>query len=309
MKLYPPQTLESIAGLLKCEYVGPANHPVTGINEIHVVEEGDIVFVDHPKYYEKALHSRATTIIINKKVECPQGKGLLISDDPCRDFNFLNRHFRPETRQDKMIGNNTKISSSAFIYPNVFIGHNVTIGDHSVIYPGTVIADYSVIGKHVIIHPNAVIGGEAFYYKKREGVYDKMHTCGRVIIEDYAEIGAGTTIDRGLTGDTRIGEGTKLDNHVHIGHDTVIGKHCLMAAQVGVAGCVVIEDHVTLWGQVGIASGITIGRGAVVLAQSGVGMNLAPGGSYFGSPAGESRMKMREIFALKNLPEYMSKNK
>jgi UDP-3-O-[3-hydroxymyristoyl] glucosamine N-acyltransferase len=309
MKFSSPQTLAQLAKFLKCEFIGPADHLVLGTNEIHRVEKGDLVFVDHPKYYQKALESAATTVLINQKTECPPGKGLLISDDPCRDFNIINRHFGPVKTQSTPVGENVNISKTAVIYPNVFIGHNVTIGEHSIIYPGVCIYAGTIIGNHVTIHANTVIGSDAFYYKKRGEVYDKMHTCGNVVIEDEVEIGAGCTIDRGLTADTRIGKGTKIDNLVQIGHDTIVGKNCLFAAQVGVAGCTVIEDNVTLWGQVGVISGITIGKGVTVMAQSGVGMSLEPGKKYFGSPADDARVKYREYAAVKSLPDFLNKNK
>lgn len=302
-----PHTLKDLSAIIGCKFSGNENHLVTGINEIHMVVPGDLVFVDHPKYYDKALNSAATTILINKEVPCPEGKGLIFSDDPCRDFNKLTLHFSPVTTQKETIGSNVKISPSAVIYPNVTIGNNVTIGDRTTIFPGTVIYENCHIGNDVIIHANVVIGGHAFYYKKRPEGYDKMHTCGRVIIEHKVEIGAGTTIDRGVTGDTFIGEGTKIDNQVQVGHDTVIGKNCLFAAQVGIAGCVIIEDNVTLWGQVGVVSGITIGKGAVVQGQSGVGKTLEGGKIYFGSPCEEARGKMREMAALRSLPELVDK--
>jgi UDP-3-O-[3-hydroxymyristoyl] glucosamine N-acyltransferase len=309
MKLNHPITLKEIAALIHCEFVGDANHEITGINEIHVVEPGDIVFVDHPKYYDKALHSKATTILIDKKVDCPPGKGLLISDDPCRDFNFLNKHFRPEERQHNAHGTHVNIDPTAYLYPGVTVGNHVNIGAGSVIYPGVVIRDYSIIGENVIIQANSVIGGDAFYYKKRGETYDKMYSCGRVVIHNQVEIGCNCTIDRGLTGDTVIGEGTKIDNLVHVGHDTVIGRHCLFAAQVGIAGCVVIEDNVTLWGQVGVRSDITIGKGAIVLAQSGIAGSLDGGKTYFGSPAEETRTKYKETAALKIMAGEYLKNR
>lgn len=302
-----PHTLKDLAAIIGCKFSGPENHLISGINEIHMVVPGDLVFVDHPKYYDKALNSAATTILINKEVECPSGKALIFSEDPCRDFNKLTLHFSPVTTQNSPIGNNTKIASSAIIYPNVTIGNNVIIGERTTIFPGAVIYENCVIGNDVIIHANVVIGGHAFYYKKRNDTYDKMHTCGRVVVHDKVEIGAGTTIDRGITGDTSIGEGTKIDNHVHIGHDSIIGKNCLFAAQVGIAGCVIIEDNVTLWGQVGVVSGITIGKGAVVQGQSGVGKTLEGGKTYFGSPCEEGRAKFRELHALKQLPELIDK--
>ena len=307
MKIAPSQTLKAIAELINCKFIGDENHSITGINEIHKVVAGDIVFVDHPKYYEKALLSNATTIIINKEVECPTGKGLLLSDDPFRDFNKITKHFSPPSIQNSPVGKNVSVHSSTIIYPNVVIGNNVKIGENCILYPGVVLYENTEIGNNVILHANVVLGGHAFYYKKRPEGFDKMYTCGKVVIENNVEIGAGTTIDAGVTGDTVIGEGTKIDNHVHIGHDTVVGKHCLFAAQVGIAGCVIIEDGVTLWGQVGVPSGLTIGKGAIVQGQSGVIHSLEGGKTYFGSPADEARTKLRELAALKQLPDLIKK--
>src|SRR5258706_15974890 len=134
-----------------------------------------------------------------------------------------------------------------------------------------------------------------------------MPSCGRVVIEDYVEIGAGTTIDRGVSGDTLIGAGTKMDNLVQIGHDTVVGKNCLFAAQVGIAGATTIEDNVVLWGQVGVSKTLTIGKDAVLYAQSGVPYSLEGGKSYFGSPAVEAKEKKRELVWVKRIPELWNK--
>jgi UDP-3-O-[3-hydroxymyristoyl] glucosamine N-acyltransferase len=302
MKLARPYTLQEIAGLIGAEYSGPAEHFITGINEIHKVETGDLVFVDHPKYYDKALHSAATTILINQKVTAPEGKALLFSDDPFRDYNFLTRHFSPLRLSSAQHGSNVNIHPSAFVHPSVVIGHSVTIGQNSVIHPGVVIYDQVTIGENCIVHANTVLGSDAFYYKARPTGREKMHPCGSLNIENNVEIGAGCTIDRGVSGDTHIGEGTKIDNAVHIGHDTIIGKHCLMAAQVGIAGCVILEDHVILWGQVGIASGLRIGTNAVVLGQCGVTKNLEASKTYFGTPAEDARQKYKELASLRKLP-------
>ena len=303
MKLNRPHTLKEIAEIIGCTFVGDADHMVTGINEIHRVEVGDIVFVDHPKYYDKALKSAATTILIDKEVECPEGKGLLVSAAPFDDFNKLTRHFRPTRPFHQAIGEDTKIAASATIYPNVTIGNNVTIGEQVVIYPGVVIMDHTTIEDNVVIGPNSVIGHYAFYYKKKTDGYNRMHTCGGVLIRKNAEIGASCSIDAGVTALTIIGEGTKLDNKVHIGHDTIIGKNCLLAANVGLAGCVELKDNVTLWGQVGCASDVEIGENAVVYAQSGISKSLAPDRTYFGSPAKDIRLAYRELAALRKLPE------
>ncbi len=305
MKFPETQTLAQIASLLGIEYVGAPDFPVSGMNEIHVVEQGDIVFVDHPKYYDKALNSKATVILINKKVECPAGKALLLSEDPFSDFNKLTRHFRPFASSSASISPSAQIGKSTVIQPNVFIGNHVTIGEGCLIHPNVTIYDHCVIGNNVQIHAGTVLGSDAFYYKNRPEGFDKLLSGGRVVIEDNVEIGALCTVDKGVTGDTTIKEGSKLDNQVHVGHDTVIGKKCLIASQTGIAGCVVIEDEVTLWGQVGVTSAATIGKKAVVLAQTGVSKSLAGGKTYFGSPVEEARDKLKQLANVKRIPEIL----
>lgn len=309
MKFSKPQTLKDIAVILDCSYVGTPNFPVLGMNEIHVVTSGDIVFVDHPKYYDKALQSAATIILINKEVDCPEGKALLISDDPFRDFNTLTTHFKPFQHAAATVSSSASIGEGTIIQPGAFIGNNVKIGKDCVIHGNVAIYDHTVIGDNVTIHASTVLGADAFYYKKREAGYDKLLSGGGVVIKDNVDIGAACTIDKGVSGDTTIGEGTKIDNQVHVGHDTLIGSKVLIASQTGIAGCVIIEDEVTIWGQVGITSGITIGEKAVISAQSGVSKSLEGHKSYFGTPAGEFREKYKEIANLRMVPELIEKLK
>lgn len=309
MKFPREYTLKEIATIIECYYVGDENFPVFGMNEIHVVTPGDIVFVDHPKYYDKALQSAATVILINKNVECPEGKALLISDDPFNDFNILTKHFKPFQSANAAISDTAKIGKNTVIQPNCFIGNNVTIGDNCTIHPNVSIYDDTVIGNNVIIHANTVLGSSAFYYKNRPEGFDRLISGGRVVIEDNVDLGASCTIDRGVTGDTTIKEGTKIDNLVQIGHDTVIGKKCLIASQVGIAGCTIIEDEVTIWGQVGITSGITIGEKTVISAKAGVSKSLEGGKHYFGIPAEDFRTKYKEIASIKKIPEILEKLK
>ena len=301
MRFPQPYTLEQIATIINAKYVGASDFPVLGMNEIHVVQAGDIVFVDHPKYYEKALHSKATIVLINKEVECPEGKALLISDDPFRDFNKLTDFFKPFQKATALIAPSARIGENTVVQPGAFVGNNVVIGNNCHIHSNVSIYDDCVIGDNVTIHAGTVLGADAFYYKKRPEGFDKLKSGGRVVIEDNVDLGALCTIDRGVTGDTTIKKGTKIDNQVHIGHDTVVGEKCLIASQTGIAGCVVIEDEVTIWGQVGMTSGITIGKKAVILAQSGVSKSLEGNQTYFGYPAGEAREKYREMSALKQL--------
>lgn len=301
MRFSKPYTLKQIAEIIGCAYQGPEDFEVLGMNEIHVVQPGEIVFVDHPKYYDKALNSKASVILINKEVDCPENKALLISDDPFRDFNQLSDYFRPFQPADESVSISSEIGEGTHVQPNVFIGNHVKIGKNCLIYPNVVIYDHTVIADNVIIHAGSVIGADAFYFKKRESGFDQLKSSGRVVIESGVSIGALCTIDRGVTGDTTIGEGSVIDNQVHIAHDTVVGKKCLIAAQTGVAGCVVIEDEVTIWGQVGMTSGITIGEKAVVLAQSGVTKSIEGGKTYFGTPIEISRDKLKQLAYLKKM--------
>ena len=307
MKFPQAHTLQQIATIISSEYVGKPDFQVYGMNEIHVVSKGDIVFVDHPKYYDKALNSDATVILINKKVACPDGKALLISDDPFRDFNKLSDFFRPFQNANSLQAPSAKIGENTIIQPSVFIGNQVIIGKNCLIHANVSIYDHTVIEDNVTIHSGTVIGSDAFYYKKRETGFDQLKSGGSVVLKNNVHIGAGCTIDRGVTGDTTIGNGTKIDNQVHIGHDTIIGKKCLIASQVGIAGCVIIEDEVTLWGQVGVTSGITIGSKAVISAQSGISKSLEGGKSYFGTPADDFRKKYKEIASIRKIPDILKK--
>jgi UDP-3-O-[3-hydroxymyristoyl] glucosamine N-acyltransferase len=300
VRLDPPLTARAIAELIGAQVLGDRERLVTGLNEINRVEAGDLVFVDHPKYYDKALHSAATTILIDRAVDVPAGKALLVSDDPCRDYNRLVERFMPRLAWAQ---DHTEVGAGSRVHPSVVLGPHVRIGRDCVIHPGVVIYERSTLGDRVTVHANTVIGADPFYYKKRPTGYDKMPPGGSVTIGDDVEIGALCTIDRGVSADTRIGRGTKLDNHVQVGHDTIIGERCLIAAHVGIAGAVVIEDGVTLWGQVGVPSKVRIGAGAVLMGQSGVMGSLEGGRSYFGSPAVEWRVKLREIALLKRLPD------
>jgi UDP-3-O-[3-hydroxymyristoyl] glucosamine N-acyltransferase len=311
MKFPAPVSVQWIAELINAEAAGNTGAQASGINEIHKVESGDLVFVDHPKYYDTCLKSEASFIIINTKdVIIPEGKAILICNDPFEAYLKIVNHFRPFVASNKSISDDVSVGEGSVIMPNVFIGHNVSIGKNCVIHPNVSLLDHTVIGNNVVIQAGSVIGSDAFYYntkKNRDVWYKRMQSCGNVVIEDNVEIGAGCTIDRGVTAETRIGNGTKMDNMVHIGHDTTIGKNCLFAAQVGIAGGTIIEDGVTLWGQVGVSKTLTIGANAVVLAQSGVPSSLAGGKTYFGYPAEDASMKRRELVWIKRIPELWKK--
>ncbi|NCX96405.1 MAG: UDP-3-O-(3-hydroxymyristoyl)glucosamine N-acyltransferase [Chitinophagia bacterium] len=312
MQFAAPVSVAWLANFTGAVIVGNDQQHATGINEIHGVVPGDICFVDFEKYYQKCLQSAATIILIDKAVECPPGKTLLVTPQPFVAYNKITAHFRPFQRAYTPISPTATIGSNTHLQPGVVVGHHVSIGSNCIIHPNVVIYDHCVIGNNVVIHANTVIGSDAFYFKRTKTnavQYDKMLSCGRVVIEDHVEIGACCTIDRGVSADTIIGRGTKLDNQVHIGHDTVIDKNVLIAGQVGVAGVAHIEDEVILWGQVGVNKDLTIGKGTVIYAQSGVASSLPGNKTYFGSPVLEAKAKMKEIAWLKRLPEIWEKLK
>ncbi len=302
-----PTPLSEIAALIQAKIIGDPRHEVTGFNEIHRVEKGDCLFVDHPKYYDKALNSAASTIIINKEVDCPEGKALIIHHEPFTAFNQLTQHFSPKRFSNQHVSASATIGKNTVVMPGCFVGNDVTIGDNCVIHPNVVIYDGCSIGNNVVIHANTTVGSDAFYFKKREKTFEPLYTCGTVIIEDNVVIGSNCTIDKGVSAITRIGRGSILDNQVHVGHDVLIGEMCLFAAQTGIAGACTIGSKVTVWGQVGISSGISIGDGATILAQSGLGENVPAGKTFFGTPASDAREKMRELFASRQLPSLISK--
>ena len=299
------------------DIIGDDTLNALGINEIHHVKKGDITFSDVQKYFDKALKSNASIIILNEKVESiPEGKAVLVHPQPFEAYDSIVRAQRPfmplseATRAGSInVADSAVVHESVILEPNVVIGNHVRIGVGSYIQANAVIHDFTIIGKNVQIGAGALIGTDAFYFKKTEAGFQKWRSGGRVIIEDDVEIGAGCTINRGVSGDTVIGAGSKLDCQVHVGHGAVIGKNCLIAGQVGIGGKCIIEDGVTLYGQVGVAQAVRIGKGAVVSAKSGVSKDLEAGKHYFGIPAAEIRERQRELAALRLLPELMKEKK
>lgn len=310
MKFLQPVSVKWLASFINAKIAGNENDEASGINEIHNVQHGDIVYVDHPKYYDTCINSAASFIIINKLTDVPVEKALLIVDDPFESYLKLVNYFRPFVASFKMISDTAKIGQGTIVMPNVFAGNNVQIGKDCIIHPNVTIYDDCIIGNNTVIHSGTIIGSDAFYFntkKSRDLWYKKMQSCGRVLIEDSVEIGAGCTIDRGVSADTKIGVGSKLDNLVHIGHDVVIGKNCLIAAQVGIAGCTIIGNGVTIWGQAGINKTLSIGDNATILAQSGLGENVEAGKIYFGTPAAPALQKQKELIWIKRIPEIWQK--
>ncbi|MCC6280566.1 MAG: UDP-3-O-(3-hydroxymyristoyl)glucosamine N-acyltransferase [Saprospiraceae bacterium] len=308
MKFPHPISVSELALRFQAQVIGDASLSATGINEIHKVEPGDIAFSDVKKYFEKTLSSPATVILLNEAVECPPGKVILVVPRPFEAYDALVREYRPFEPIREAISAGAEIHPTALIEPGVVIANHVRIGAYCHIQANTYIGEYTEIGEYVSIGPNSIIGSDAFYYKKQpDGSFQKWRSGGRVILHDRVDIGAGCTINKGVSGDTIIGEGSKLDCQIHIGHGVVVGKNCLFAAQVGIGGKTIIEDNVVLYGQVGIAQAIQIGKGAIVLATSGVSKSLEGGKTYFGAPAEEVRDKYKELAALRQLPDLIRK--
>ena len=301
MKFPAALSARSIAKEFNCSIKGDETLTLKGISEIHNVSEGDLIFVDHPKYYDKALKSKASAIIINKEVEVPRGKVVLLTEHPFHVFNAILKRYSPHTHFQE---DEKNIDASAVIMPNVSIGKGVSIGAGSVIHPNVVIYDGVQIGKKVIVQAGTILGSNAFYYNKKNDNYHLMHSAGGLVIEDHVEIGALCSIDKGVTANTIIKNGSKLDNQIQIGHDCVIEENCLIAAQCGIAGCVTIQKNSVLWGQIGVTSGVTIGYNVVVLGQTAVTKSLAPEKTYSGDPAVPYRTNLKQKAAVKQLPDF-----
>ncbi len=305
MDFSQPLKVSEVAHIIDAEILGNAEEETLGLNELHKVRKGDITFVDAPKYYSRVLSSEATVVIINKKMKVPKGKVLLYHNAPFDAFIKLIRYFRPFESASEIISRDAEIGEGTIIQPGVFIGNHVKIGKNCLIHANVSICDHSIIGNKVVINVNSVIGGDAYYFQKQGDTFKKFVSGGRVLIEDNVEIGALCSIDRGVTADTTIGRGTKFDNHCQVGHDTVIGKNCLIGAFAAIAGVTIIEDDVILWANVSINKDIVIGKGAVLLATTAADKSLKGGKIYMGSPATDVRKYWREHVAKSKMPEVL----
>lgn len=301
MRIARPLTAASLAEKIGATLVGNGDQLITGLNEIHHVQAGDLSFVDHPRYYEAALNSAATVILIDQERECPPGKALLVVKEPFHHYNDLVWQERPLRQWSNHVDPTARLGPNVSIAPGAIVGPGAIIGDHCQIGPNAVIGEGCELGRRVIVGPGAVIGGEAFYYKRTAEGMTPWRSGGNVVLEDEVEIGPNCTIARGVSSSTVVGRGTKMDAMVQIGHDCKIGRHCLFAAQVGVAGNCTIGDWCVFQGQAGLAQNLTIGDRVTVLAKTGVGSNLESGKRYFGIPAQEARVAFRDLANLRRL--------
>jgi len=301
MKLRIPYTAAELARRVGAQLIGDGNLLITGINEIHHVEPGDLCFVDHPKYYEPTLASAASVILIDQAYGCPEGKALLVLDAPFAVYDDLVREERPLRTWEGAVDPTAKIGKGTVIAPGAIVGPDVLIGEDAYIGPNAVLAEGVQLGDRVTIGAGAVIGEVAFYFKRTAENYQQWKSGGSVRLEDDVAIGPNCTVARGVSSTTVIGEGSKLDAQVQIGHDCRIGRHCILAAQVGIAGNTTVGDWCIFQGQVGVAQNLTIGDRTIILAKSGVSKSLEGGKEYFGYPAQEARTAFKDLAVLRRL--------
>ncbi len=323
--------LKDISQQINARLIGDGEIEIRGVSGLDTAGEGDLTFIKNKKYLPSLIRSGATAVITGEyldEIKIPQ----LIVENPLLGFAMALEVFYPVKKRAPGISNKAHVSETAkigrdvVISPFVYIGEDVTVGDNTILYPGVFIDDnVSIgtnctifsnvciydnvkIGSRVRIHSGTVIGSDGFGYVFDGDRHYKIPQVGGVIIGDDVEIGASVTIDRATTGNTIIGEGTKIDNLVQIAHNVHIGKHCIIVAQVGIAGSTRLGNHVTLAGQVGVSDHTTIEDGTVVTAQSGV-MGDVKKGVYSGSPAMSHFKWLRVRATLEHLPDMHKKLK
>ncbi|HPF97303.1 MAG: UDP-3-O-(3-hydroxymyristoyl)glucosamine N-acyltransferase [Flavobacteriaceae bacterium] len=323
-------TAEQIAGILEGDVVGNPNVEVSKLSKIEEGTEGSLTFLANPKYQPYIYTTKASVTIVNKTFvpESPLSTTLIKVEDAYKSFSKLLEYYNmvkmnktgieqpsfiSETAQygDNIyigafsyLGDNVKIGNNVKIYPNTYIGDNSIIGDDCVIFSGAKIYSETKIGNSCVINSGCIIGADGFGYAPNEnGEYSKVPQTGNVIIEDFVDVGAGTTIDRATLGSTIIRRGVKLDNQIQIAHNVEIGKNTVIAAQTGVAGSTKIGENCVIGGQVGIVGHITIGSRVKIQAQSGIGRNIKDDEVLQGSPAFGYGDYNKSYVYFKNLPK------
>ena len=321
------KTLEELAAELDGTVVGDGSVAIRDVAGIREAMPGDVSFIANSRYEAYLDETRASAVICSRETrDAPVP--LLQVDNPYLAFQRVVRIFRPETHRpapglhssavvahDAVLGaevsigahcvvaSGVRLGDRVVVMPGGYVGHHAVIGADTVLYPRVTVREQCVIGARCILHPGVVIGSDGFGFAFDAGIYHKVPQVGNVVIGDDVEIGANTTVDRATTHSTQIGDGTKIDNLVQIGHNFVIGKHCIIVAQVGISGSTVLEDYVTLGGQTGLVGHIRIGRGAMVGAQSGVSKSVPADTVVSGTPAiAHSTWKRLQAFTQK-LPE------
>jgi UDP-3-O-[3-hydroxymyristoyl] glucosamine N-acyltransferase len=325
-------TSDEIAAIVQPHAVrGATAVSIQGISALRSARPGDLSFLSHPKYKADVGGSQASLVLLSPEYvgEPRPGQLFLVVDQPSVALARLCARIEqalcppptPGVHPSAVVAEGAEVAASASIGPlcvieagarigagadlraAVYIGREVTIGEDCRLMPGVRLYAGSELGRRVRLHANAVVGSDGFGYEFVDGRHEKVPQIGKVVIEDDVEIGAGSTIDRARFGRTVIGEGTKIDNLVQIGHNVTIGRHCILCAQVGISGSVVIEDYVVLAGQAGVGGHITIGRGVKVGGGAAVTSDLAAGVSVNGYPAIPLMLERRIAVLKRRLPE------
>lgn len=327
-------TAQQIAGILEGDVEGNPEAEVSKLSKIEEGTEGSLTFLANPKYTSHIYTTKASVAIVNKTFT-PESKistTLIKVDDAYKAFSKLLEYYN-EVKNNKVgieephfiastanygenvyigafsyIGENVTIGNNVKIFPNAFIGDNVSIGDNSVVFAGAKLYSETVIGNFCVINAGAIIGADGFGFAPNEkGEYNKVPQIGNVIIEDFVDIGAATTIDRATLGSTIIRRGVKLDNQIQIAHNVEIGKNTVIAAQTGVAGSTKIGENCQIGGQVGIVGHINIGDNVKIQAQSGIGRNIKNNEVLQGSPALQYSEYNKSYVHFKNLPKIVKR--
>ncbi|EIC28727.1 UDP-3-O-(3-hydroxymyristoyl)glucosamine N-acyltransferase [Methylomicrobium album] len=332
-----PITIKELAALCGARIEGGnADRLIHSAADIGSAQPGQVTQLTNSKYAAHLKNSAASACLIAEGSvvqDAPGTLALLVCRDPELAFIEAVKHLHPERAYAPgiapqavlaadavlgeavhvgpyaVIGEGTRVGDHSAILAGAYLGNNVKIGKGCRIYPYAVVYDDVEIGDYVTVHSGAVVGADGFGYKFRNGAHVKVPQIGNVRVEDHVEIGANTCVDRGALGSTVIGEGSKIDNLVQIGHNNKVGRHVIMCGQTGVSGSCTIGDYAILAGSSGIADHVTIGQGAVVLARSGVAGDIPPGAHYFGSPAKDKKTAYKEQVAIQKLPELIKKVK
>lgn len=327
------RTLAELAEELGGVVVGDPATVVKGVAGIREAQPGDITFIANSRY-DAYLHETKASAVICSRDTRESSVPLLQVDNPYLAFQKVVKHFRPELYKPMAgvhptavvspaasIGQNAsigahcvveagaKIGANTVVMPGCYVGVQATIGADCHIYPRVTIREECVLGDRCIVHPGAVIGADGFGFAFDAGRYHKVPQVGTVVIGDDVEIGANATIDRATTHATRIGNGTKIDNLVQIGHNVVTGEHCIVVAQVGISGSTELEDYVTIGGQAGIVGHVRLGKGSMIGAQSGVTKSVSPNAKVSGYPAIALNLWRRMNAYFQRLPQLFDRTK
>lgn len=329
-----PFTLARILEISGAEAPADAdlNMEVIDVLALDQAGDGQLSFFDNPKYLDAFQNTRASACFVSEKNsgKAPAGTIPLKSNQPYRSFALALAQFYPDAMHQAHakgfkastykngIHKTARLEQGVIVHPGAFIGPEVWIGEGTTVAPGArigyrthigrdcyigpnVTISNSLIGNRVIVHPGVCIGQDGFGFAMGPQGHLKVPQIGRVIIQDDVEIGANSTIDRGALKDTVIGEGTKIDNLVQIGHNVIIGRHCVIVSQVGIAGSAQLGDGVVIGGQGGISGHVQIGSGAQIAAQGGVHRDIPSGERWGGTPVKPMTVWLKEVALLRKL--------